>query len=358
MHKFQGSRGLYARERKSEIEHYMFVRHEQMLEYTEKFRNTFTIQIVPQEFSEEDFEKFTFPKPVMDYLANPESLSTVSSKTNASQCKNKECRQKFDSVEELKEHFIQKHRLEYVCPYEKCRNQVRIQTLFEFARHIYYHENKHPQFEYPHECLACGFETPFIKQVETHVKNEGPFHDNQCPNCPERFFSRSEFVEHTQLNQHNGFRCGLCSEVFDTNIKKRNHRKNCLPGVKLEEFVCTDCGKVFYSKDKLYAHNYNVHRFSGTWPCEFCDKVAQTQNKLKAHISKVHNRRPCPYCGKIVSQMDVHIKTVHTDDNLKPYSCEICQKGFNTQHYLNTHMNTHTGNKPHKCKFQIIYFNF
>ena len=54
--------------------------------------------------------------------------------------------------------------------------------------------------------IACGLQTPYMERVQNHLKNEGAFHDNQCPRCPERFASRDEFVNHLETSNHIGMR--------------------------------------------------------------------------------------------------------------------------------------------------------
>ncbi|KAK7060392.1 hypothetical protein VNI00_001157 [Paramarasmius palmivorus] len=57
---------------------------------------------------------------------------------------------------------------------------------------------------------------------------------------------------------------------------------------------------------------------------EGCDKVFPRKGDLRRHILGVH-------------------------DNARAYRCKKCPKAFNQRSGLQTHENTHTGNKPHKC---------
>ena len=61
----------------------------------------------------------------------------------------------------------------------------------------------------------------------------------------------------------------------------------------------------------------------------------------------------CDFCGKSISHggMRQHILVSHTEEHLKPYICEYCQKGFISKQRLEFHLNTHTGNRPYMCKF-------
>ena len=94
--------------------------------------------------------------------------------------------------------------------------------VFNFARHFYLHEHDHPQFKFPHECLACDFKTPYIVAAKEHIEQHGPFHNNKCPNCDEKFYTRSAVIEHFKaFPLHEGYVCGICENVFD-NMESKN----------------------------------------------------------------------------------------------------------------------------------------
>ena len=49
----------------------------------------------------------------------------------------------------------------------------------------------------------------------------------------------------------------------------------------------------------------------------------------------------CELCGKIFpsqSKLDVHSRS---HSGVRPFSCEICKKGFKLKHHLQKHMMTH-----------------
>ncbi|KAJ7047385.1 hypothetical protein C8F04DRAFT_1058627 [Mycena alexandri] len=56
----------------------------------------------------------------------------------------------------------------------------------------------------------------------------------------------------------------------------------------------------------------------------------------------------CPYETK-KQLVKRHVETTHL--KMKPYVCDICQKGFPQKTGLEIHHNGHTGDKPHKCNY-------
>ena len=197
---------------------------------------------------------------------------------------------------------------------------------------------------------ACGYSTPYTTALDSHLKNQGPYHDNLCPKCPERYYSRQELIQHMESANHVGFRCGLCPKVFDDNIGKTKHRKSCQGALEdsKTKFICQECGKVFIRKCSIDNHMKQVHAPQGNWPCEHCGKTFQTEFKLKIHVEDTHNKQQCTFCGALLAarRMKNHVLANHTEEHLKPFICQICRKGFATQEKLGNHMNIHTGNKP------------
>ena len=94
-----------------------------------------------------------------------------------------------------REHYVKMHNVQYICPYENCptkkyqRLKVDLDAttdkkdlkkeiftnrgnLFDFARHVYYHEHVHPQLSMPHECIGnCE-----IKKIEKQAVSDRVIH--------------------------------------------------------------------------------------------------------------------------------------------------------------------------------------
>ena len=331
---FNKIRGLV---KKIGANHYYFASHKKMLEYKNMYKTKFAIQILPQaDFTMDEFNKFVFPNPIDELVVVPEKLSKTVPKSGATKCG--VCKTKLRSATALKEHNVKSHTVHYMCPYDKCGHAVQKLenelSIFKFARHIFYHYNDHPQLQCPHICLACGYTTPYIANVREHIKIQGPYHNNKCPNCPEIFYTRSEILQHKKLANHEGYCCGLCSEVFETSLLKNQHRGvihgKCKPKQPKGEIVCEGCGKVFSNQGALNTHRDRVHGPSQEWPCEQCGKIFKTKYNLTGHVKTTHNKKPCPVCGKMffTERMKTHMIATHTEDHLKPFICHVCKKGI------------------------------
>ena len=105
----------------------------------------------------------------------------------------------------------------------------------------------------------------------------------------------------------------------------------------------------------MYFHVGREHpdQVKGPQTCEKCGKLLIGRNKLKDHQNSVHNETTCAECGKMVkvNKLTYHIHQYHTANEDKKYHCPNCNKGFVLKAARDDHINVHTGEKPHKCKY-------
>ena len=117
---FQRYRGLWNYSVGIKQEHFSYVSLEEMLEFQKRYQDQFVIQIPPEDFTAATFTNFEFPKP----------------------------------IEELGVPTDDQFKMHYHCPYERCEFGVQKATLRQFAIHLYYHDNNHPQMIQHHECIG------------------------------------------------------------------------------------------------------------------------------------------------------------------------------------------------------------
>ena len=117
---------------------------------------------------------------------------------------------------------------------------------------------------------------------------------------------------------------------------------------------CKDCDK-YYPRKYLEQRHYLVHQTERNFNCETCGKSFKTPEILKQHNKIVHASEEdrfshcCEVCGRKFAQkanLESHMRT-HTGD--KPFACDFCSKSFSQKGNLDEHRRTHTGEKPYVC---------
>ncbi|XP_028172138.1 zinc finger protein 431-like [Ostrinia furnacalis] len=103
------------------------------------------------------------------------------------------------------------------------------------------------------------------------------------------------------------------------------------------EFVCDQCGKMFWSLSVLNDHN-QTHCGLEPYKCDKCGKTFSMKSTLHRHMSTHKPAPECNLCGKqfaAVYNLKRHI-LIHM--NAKPYACEPCNKRFCTPSEKKAHI--------------------
>lgn len=83
--------------------------------------------------------------------------------------------------------------------------------------------------------------------------------------------------------------------------------------------------------------------------CGVCGETVAPSETLTDHL-QVHREagKICHVCGKTYRNMETHLRS-HTGD--KPYRCTVCTKSFPRVGALRRHRRIHTGERPYICEF-------
>ncbi|GBP13530.1 Gastrula zinc finger protein XlCGF26.1 [Eumeta japonica] len=224
-------------------------------------------------------------------------------------------------------------------------------------------------------CTLCG---KISHSIDAHRYHRGTHRARvACTDCDKTFSHRAGLMNH-RLAVHklnNVFPCSACEKVFrwKTSLKKhlekhddkgksadslpfctpcgvsfssvstyQRHLKNSLKHVTVNElkFICADCNRKFANKTKLRDHIEEKHLHK-TYQCYICHKPSKNRVCLDQHIRNVHRGRPnnkiCHHCGKgfpTKVQLESHIRS-HTGE--RPFICEYCPTTFSQQSNLYKH---------------------
>ncbi|KAK8778223.1 hypothetical protein V5799_020439 [Amblyomma americanum] len=121
--------------------------------------------------------------------------------------------------------------------------------------------------------------------------------------------------------------CTAIMKTLTTPVRRSQRRKKSKEDdvVQCVVFCCEECGDCFSAAKHLHRHWQNRHKEKpeGKHRCSYCSYTSDR----KCHVA-MHER-------------------THTGE--RPFSCEVCKKGFYRADDVETHMRVHTKEKPFAC---------
>lgn len=190
----------------------------------------------------------------------------------------------------------------------------------------YQEEGPSQLIELPQEgnlsCIVCTFKTKKRKLLMRHIQRMHFEKKHQCNKCTKEYRYQSELKKH----------------VIDVHEK-----------ITLQ---CDECDKLYTNKYHLNAHKISHHGKYTPHKCPEtgCDRKFTRPDYLKDHINTHNNLKPytCNTCEKKFASRVNHRNHVKRCMPQKAVKCDECGKSFKTIQYLKQHASLHNG-KLHPC---------
>ena len=241
----------------------------------------------------------------------------------------------------------------------KC--DFRTKEPVTLKRHSFTHEETKP--------FACSFEGCTFRsyrQSSIHSHERRRHHPElknrftcSFPLCEFGSYAKNDLQKHMLTHSDDRpFACFFpgCSYKGKQAKDVTNHQKKVHDPDRVKEKECTFCAKKFFTDNALSTH-IKAHLDEKPYSCPYpnCNVRRVHKSAIKQHEithrneKNVHCDHPgCKFKTKNATRLRMH-KKIHELNRSKNYQCILCSRKFYTESTVQTHMLSHTQEKPYKC---------
>ncbi|KAH8291847.1 hypothetical protein KR054_001420 [Drosophila jambulina] len=200
---------------------------------------------------------------------------------------------------------------------------------------------KHLAKPFSYVCDKCGHSFRMPDQLQIHLLRHNQTKNFSCPECPKKFYNSYLRNMHLRV-RHRGekpWSCNHCTESFSNAACRQKHERE-VHGVGPR--ISMNRWEQSHLKGlKKKAKDERHH-------CIQCGKTYSSKHTLAWHMNSHTGERPlkCKVCNKGFAGPTALRRHEMTHDKL-PFHCEICLKGFLLRCQLKEHQVVHTGERPY-----------
>lgn len=263
------------------------------------------------------------------------------------------CEATFDTQDTLKQHLrLHSRRKPYKC--DDCG------AKFSYNSTLEWHKKSHTG-EMPFKCDECGAQFLQNSMLVWHkrkhrigessqspaiVVNMANIYHQQSVQNFSNMFNLPGLMTATNSVASGTASLSVCTEASGTNTTPNSHIYTSVP-THVNATASSSCGILsdLLGKRKLDGEE-------GTFRCDICGSVFMHSASLKSHMQNKHNMgdnnpfhilaRQQETSGQIIPRKKIILE--------KPFKCDLCGAGFNTNGHLKSHRQKHIIDRPYKCE--------
>lgn len=164
-----------------------------------------------------------------------------------------------------------------------------------------------------------------------------------CSDCEKAFKTKADLRYHVKQVHTNS--CVVCHRIFEKQSDFDAHDLQAC--IMTQQTICTQCSKVFRSKDSLNAHIQSVHVDANEGYTKKCKVEGNDESdgdltpNCSSRLAKSDNswKEACEHCERLFKtrkSLRQHVKVKHLQSIF--FQCSICEKKFGAKHHLKYHM--------------------